>query len=238
MNPHHPKPGSRGPERRSILLGACALALAGCSRSTDSESSPAEPDGRALPQPGADAAEKIVTMLGDSITAGFGLASADALPARLESALRAKGISVRVRAAGLSGDTTAGGLARVDFSVMDDTDLCIVALGGNDMLQGLDPSTVRSNLQAIMDRLKVRGIPVLLVGMRAPAQYGTYTGEFDRVFTDLAEDENVAVYPFLLDGVALDRRYNQADGIHPNAEGVRIIVTGLAPVVQQALAGD
>ncbi|RYG09812.1 MAG: arylesterase, partial [Caulobacteraceae bacterium] len=110
---------------------------------------------------------RIITMLGDSITAGYGLAAADALPAQLEIALQALGLSVRVRSAGVSGDTTAGGLARVDFSVQDDTDLCIVALGGNDMLQGVDPSATRHNLDQIIRRLKARDIPILLAGMRA-----------------------------------------------------------------------
>ena len=142
---------------------------------------------------------------------------------------------MRVRAAGVSGDTTAGGLARLDFSVQDDTDLCIVALGGNDLLQGIEPAAMRTNLQAILDRLKARQIPVLLAGMRAPPQYGPYADEFDRVFEDLAREDDVAAYPFLLKGVALDRRYNQPDGIHPNAEGVKIIVEGLAPVVDVAL---
>lgn len=174
-------------------------------------------------------------MLGDSITAGFGLPAVDALPAQLEAALKARGLSVRVRAAGVSGDTTAGGLARVDFSVQDDTDLCIVALGGNDMLQGQEPATVKSNLQAIIDRLKARRIPVLLVGMKAPPQYGTYAAEFDKVFTDLADQDSVAAYPFLLEGVALDDRYNQSDGIHPNAKGVKIMAAGLAKVVEKAL---
>ena len=175
-------------------------------------------------------------MLGDSITAGYGLAAADALPAQLEIALQSLGLSVRVRSAGVSGDTTAGGLARVDFSVQDDTDLCIVALGGNDMLQGVDPSATRHNLDQIIRRLKARDIPILLAGMRAPPHYGAYAREFDKVFVDLARDDDVAAYPFLLNGVALDRRYNQADGIHPNAAGVKIIAASLAPVVADALA--
>ena len=174
-------------------------------------------------------------MLGDSITAGYGLAAADAVPAQLQIALTALGLAVRVRAAGVSGDTTAGGLARVDFSVQDDTDLCIVALGGNDMLQGVDPASTRRNLDQIIKRLQARQIPVLLAGMRAPPQYGPYAREFDKVFVDLAREDDLAVYPFLLNGVALDRRYNQDDGIHPNAAGVKIIAAALAPVVAQAL---
>jgi len=225
--------------RRFVLAGGSALALAGCGRQDDAPgSSPktavAQPKPAASPLSPAGGM-RIITMLGDSITAGYGLAAADALPAQLEIALQSLGLSVRVRSAGVSGDTTAGGLARVDFSVQDDTDLCIVALGGNDMLQGVDSSATRRNLDQIIKRLKARHIPVLIAGMRAPPQYGAYARDFDKVFVDLARDNNVAAYPFLLNGVALDRRYNQADGIHPNAAGVKIIAAALAPVVADAL---
>jgi len=237
MNPDYPEPHSPAATRRSILIGTCALAITGCSPAGDGGGKAATPENPSPSLP-ATGNEKIVTMLGDSITAGFGLAASDALPAQLEKALRAKGLSARVRAAGVSGDTTAGGLARLDFSVQNDTDLCIVALGANDMLQGTQPETVKSNLQAIIDRLKARRIPVLLVGMKAPPQYGTYAAEFEKVFTHLAKENNVATYPFLLAGVALADRYNQADGIHPNAEGVKIMVAGLVPVVEKALTGS
>lgn len=237
MNPDDLELNVLNRARRSMLIGAGALAIAGCGRSEDGQDSPATPSGREVPSAQPVASEKIVTVLGDSITAGYGLPATDALPAQLEKALRASGTAVRVRAAGLSGDTTAGGLARVDFSVQDDTDLCIVALGGNDLLQGIEPAAMKANLQAILDRLKARGIPVLLAGMRAPPQYGSYAAEFDRVFVDLAKEYDVTAYPFLLNGVALDRRYNQPDGIHPNAAGVTIIVAGLAPVVEKVLAG-
>ena len=238
MNPDDQDPNPNGLARRSMLIGVCALAMAGCDgpgTSADPKVAAGDGVGRPLPKV-PDAREKIVTMLGDSITAGYGLAAADALPAQLEKSLNAAGVPVRVRAAGVSGDTSAGGLARVDFSVQDDTDLCIVALGGNDMLQGIDPATVRANLQSIIDKLQARNIPVLLAGMKAPPQYGRYAGEFDRVFTDLASEDDIAAYPFLLNGVALDKRYNQPDGIHPNAEGVKIIAAGLTPVVAKILA--
>ena len=233
MNPDDDTP-KRGLERRSILIGAACLAVVGCGRAEGEAGEAAAPV--VAPSPRAAPPETIVTVLGDSITAGYGLPAADALPAQLETALRTSGLSVRVRAAGVSGDTTAGGLARVDFSVQDDTDLCVVALGGNDMLQGVAPSTVKANLQTIIDRLKARRIPILLAGMRAPPQYGAYAAEFDRLFADLAKANAVTVYPFLLNGVALDDRYNQPDGIHPNAAGVKIIVAGLAPAVAAALA--
>jgi acyl-CoA thioesterase-1 len=240
MNPPDPDLDPRDLARRSTLIGLGSFALAGCGPREGSEAPTAPTATRPVPAPaGADAGsvpERVVTMLGDSITAGYGLAAADALPAQLEARLKAMGVRVRVRAAGVSGDTSAGGLARVDFSVEDDTDLCIVALGGNDMLQGVDPATVRANLQAIIDRLKARHIPVLLAGMRAPPQYGAYAAEFDAVFTELAREDDIVAYPFLLHGVALDRRLNQADGIHPNPAGVKIIAAGLAPVVARALA--
>lgn len=180
----------------------------------------------------------IITVLGDSITAGLGLASAQALPAQLEAALGELGTPVRVRAAGVSGDTTAGGLARVDFSVQDDTHVCLVALGGNDLLQGVDPARVRANLDGIIRKLKAREITVVLAGMRGPPQFGSYTQAYDAVFTSLAEEHGTYLYPFLLNGVALVERYNQADGIHPNAEGARLIARGLAPVVAAAVEGQ
>lgn len=235
MNPDDPELNISNRARRSILIGAGALAMAGCVRSEEVKDSSVTPTRGKVASSLPDTGDQIVTVLGDSITAGYGLPAADALPARLENALSASGLAVRVRAAGVSGDTTAGGLARLDFSVQDDTDLCIVALGGNDLLQGIEPAAMKANLQAILDRLKARRIPVLLAGMRAPPQYGSYAAEFDQAFADLAKEDDVTAYPFLLNGVALDRRYNQADGIHPNAAGVNIIVEGLAPVVEKAL---
>ncbi|MCR5872782.1 GDSL-type esterase/lipase family protein [Phenylobacterium sp. J426] len=133
------------------------------------------------------------------------------------------------------GDTSAGGLDRVDFSVQDDTDLCVVALGGNDLLQGVPPRQVRDNLAGIIKRLQARDIGVLLAGMRAPPRYGVYAAEFDRIFPELARTFRTPLYPFLLEGVALEDNLNQADGIHPNAAGVRRIASGLAPAVAAAL---
>jgi acyl-CoA thioesterase-1 len=237
MNPPDPDLDPRDLARRSTLIGIGALAVAGCSPGGESDTPTSSAAAASVPTRLAISAGRIVTMLGDSITAGYGLAAADALPAQLEARLKAMGVAVRVRAAGVSGDTSAGGLARVDFSVEDDIDLCIVALGGNDMLQGVDPTIVRANLQAIIDRLKARHIRVLLAGMKAPPQYGRYAAEFDKVFIDLAREDDIVAYPFLLNGVALDRRLNQADGIHPNPAGVKIIAAGLAPVVATALGG-
>jgi acyl-CoA thioesterase-1 len=178
----------------------------------------------------------VVTVLGDSVTAGLGLAAADALPAQLSVALAHLGSPVLVRAAGVSGDTTADGLARVGFSVQDDTDVCLVALGGNDLLQGVDPKVVQANLLAIVRKLKARRIPVVVAGMVAPPMLGAaYAREFDAVFPAVARAEHVTLYPFLLDGVALNSRLNQRDSIHPNAQGVKVIAARLAPVVARAL---
>ncbi|QUD86404.1 arylesterase [Phenylobacterium montanum] len=178
----------------------------------------------------------VVTILGDSITAGLGLPAADALPAQLSAALARIGSPAQVRGAAVSGDTTADALARVDFSVQGDTRLCLVALGGNDLLQGVEPRAVAANLTAIVRRLKARRIAVVLAGMRAPAGIGSaYAREFNAIYAQVAKAEAVRFYPFLLEGVAADPRLNQADSIHPNAAGVKIIAWKLAPVLARAL---
>lgn len=180
---------------------------------------------------------RIVTLLGDSITAGYGLPAREALPARLEAALTALAPATRVRAAGVSGDTSAGGAARVDFSVQSDTAVCVVALGGNDLLQGLDTRQTKANLDRIIRRLKARKITVVLAGLTAPPAIGkSYARDFSALFPALAKQHGVALYPNLLDGVAGNPRLNQRDGIHPNATGVKIIAGRLAPVVAKALA--
>ncbi|MDO9336074.1 MAG: arylesterase [Caulobacter sp.] len=185
--------------------------------------------------PGA-AKPRIVTVLGDSITAGLGLPRNLALPAVLEAELKRLGKNVRVRGAGVSGDTSAAGLARVDFSVQADTSLCVVAFGGNDLLQGLDPKRTSSNIDRIIGKLKARRINVVLAGMAPPPALGRgYARDFAAIFPTLARKHGAALYPNLLAGVGGIPRLNQRDGIHPNAEGVRIIVRGLAPVVARAL---
>lgn len=175
-------------------------------------------------------------MLGDSLTAGYGLPAADAIPARLQEALSRLGLKVQVRAAGVSGDTSADGLARVDFSVRADTDLCLVVLGGNDLLQGIEPATIKANLAAILSRLKARHIRAMLIGVRAPPAMGAdYAREFDAVVPAAAKAAGALAYPDLLGRVALDRALNQGDGIHPNPDGVRQVVARLAPAVAAAL---
>jgi acyl-CoA thioesterase-1 len=179
----------------------------------------------------------VVTILGDSITAGLGLPAAEALPAQLHLALTRLGVANLVRGAGVSGDTTAGGAARVDFSVQPDTAVVVVALGGNDLLQGIEPAVMRGNLDRILVRLAQRHMGVVLAGVSAPPEIGRgYAREFNAVFSSVASAHRVALYPDLLAGVARDPALKQADGLHPNAAGVRRIAAGLAPVVAKALS--
>ncbi len=178
----------------------------------------------------------VVTLLGDSITAGYGLAAGAALPAQLQVALTKLGVTAAVRGAGVSGDTSADGLARADFSVQPDTVVCVVALGGNDLLQGLDPRTTRANLTAILRRLKARRIKAVVAGLTAPRAIGSaFARDYDAVFPAAAHDGGAVLYPDLLAGVGRAPGLNQADGIHPNAAGVKIIAARLAPVVAKAL---
>ena len=174
--------------------------------------------------------------LGDSLTAGYGLAQEDAFPAQLETALRARGHAVAVLDAGVSGDTTAGGRARLDWVLADDPDAAIVALGGNDGLRGLDPAGTRATLTAIVERLRGEGIPVLIAGMLAPPNLGPdYGAAFNAVFPEVAEETGALLYPFFLEGVAAEPALNQPDGIHPTAEGVAVMVAGILPAVEALL---
>lgn len=183
-------------------------------------------------------AELRILVLGDSLSAGYGLTTAEAFPAQLEQALRQNGLSVRVINAGVSGGTTAGGLARLDWALSDRPQLVIVQLGANDALRGLDPEQARANLDAILTRLQSEGMPVLLAGMRAPRNLGPdYYTKFDRIYSDLARKHRIALDPFFLEGVALRPELNQADGLHPNAQGVAVIVRRLLPQVQELLIG-
>jgi acyl-CoA thioesterase-1 len=180
----------------------------------------------------AHADEIKLLVFGDSLAHGYGLSSEFAFPTQLERRLRDEGWDLRVINAGNSGDTTAAGLARLDWSLADEPDAVLVELGANDALRGIDPNQTRANLEAILDRLGDLGLPVLLAGMRAPRNLGSsYAESFDRIFPDLAEAHKVALYPFFLEGVALQPTLNQADGIHPNREGVSIIVERILPHV-------
>ncbi|MDZ4328078.1 MAG: arylesterase [Pseudomonas sp.] len=185
---------------------------------------------------GKHGAVPVVTLLGDSISAGYGLTPNDSLPAQLRSVMANLGIPVRVVGAGVDGNTTADGLARLGTSVPGETDLCIVALGANDLMQTLPPPLILENLNAIVANLVSHQIGVLLCGMKAPPWLSTYAPAFDAVFPAIAERHRVPLYPFLLEGVALDPRFNQADRIHPNAAGIAVIARRLAPAVVAALA--
>ena len=190
----------------------------------------------AFPAAAAQAKAPVVTILGDSITAGLGLSAGDALPARLQAALAAIGVAATVRGAGVSGDTTAGGLARLDFSVQPDTRVCVIELGANDYLQSVEPKVMQANLTAIVRRLKARGIAAVLAGSNAPRTgSGAYGRAFDAVFPRVARAGAATLAPDLLAGVEDRPGFRQADGLHPNAAGVKIIAARLAPVVARVL---
>jgi len=191
----------------------------------------------AAAQPGGAGRPVKIVALGDSLTAGLGLPADAAFPARLQRALAQKGIAAEVVNAGVSGDTTADGLARVDWSVPEDADSVILELGANDALRGLDPAQTRGNLDAILRRLAARRLPVLLAGMRAPPNLGAdYVRAFDAIYPALAAAHGVIFYPFFLDGVAAERGLNQGDGIHPTAAGVDVIVVKILPQVEDLVA--
>ena len=174
--------------------------------------------------------------LGDSLTAGYGLPPGKAFPDRLEGALRAKGWDVKVVNAGVSGDTAADGLARYDWAVPKDADALIVELGGNDMLRGMKPEATKTTLAAILDKARAAHLPVLLAGMRAAPNLGSeYAGEFFAIYPALAKSYSASLYPFFLDGVAGDSKLDQPDGLHPNAQGVEIIVQKILPSVETLL---
>lgn len=184
----------------------------------------------------ADAPVKMV-VLGDSLSAGYGLPGADAFPARLAKALEAKGLAVSITNAGVSGDTASGGLGRVDWSVPGGTEAVILELGANDALRGIDPAVTRKALDGILTKLKDRKIAVLLSGMYAPRNLGPdYVRDFDGIFPALAASYGALYYPFFLDGVATDEKLNQRDGLHPTAAGVDVIVARIMPKVEELIA--
>jgi acyl-CoA thioesterase I len=177
-----------------------------------------------------------LVVLGDSLSAGLGLAGQDAFPMKLQKALQDKGVAVDMINAGVSGDTSSGGRDRLDWSVPEGTEGVIVELGANDALRGLDPDVTRAALGDIVARLKARGIAVMLCGMLAPPNYGSdYAARFNSIYPELSKKFDVQLYPFFLDGVAADAKLNQADGIHPTAAGVDIIVKNMMPAVEAFL---
>jgi acyl-CoA thioesterase I len=182
---------------------------------------------------------KLILAYGDSLTAGYQLPSADSFPSQLQAALRKEGRSVTVHNAGVSGDTTAQGKARLNWvltGLKAKPDLVILELGANDSLRGIDPKITRANLDAMIAEFKKRGIPVLLAGMLAPPNMGPdYARNYNSIFTDLAKKHSVPLYPFFMDGVVLNSKLQLADGLHPNKAGVSVIVQRIKPHVVRAL---
>lgn len=188
-----------------------------------------------VPAQAADGPARIV-VLGDSLSAGLGLPAAAAFPAQLEKALKDKGLNVAIDNAGVSGDTASGGLGRLDWSVPVGTQGVILELGANDALRGIDPEVTRTALEETLKRLKARDVAVLLCGMVAPPNYGAeYAAQFNAIFPDLAKKYDVPLYPFFLAGVAANTKLNQADGMHPTAAGVAVIVEHILPAVEAFL---
>jgi acyl-CoA thioesterase I len=202
---------------RLCVIGMCMAAVAGYPRATERPVN--------------------IVVLGDSLTAGYGLAASEAFPAQLQRALDAGGLAVKVANAGVSGDTTVGGLSRLDWSVPDGTDAVILELGANDALRGFDPVTTRKALDGMLRRFQERKIPVLLCGMVAPPNLGAEYGRaFNSIYPDLAAQTGAMLYPFFLTGVAADPKLNQGDGLHPTAAGVGVIVDRILPQVEQLIA--
>lgn len=180
-----------------------------------------------------------IVVLGDSLTAGYGLAPGESFPDQLKAALEARGHAVNIVDAGVSGDTASGGLARLEWSVPPDADAVIVELGANDALRGIDPAVTRNALEEIVVRLKARGQTVLLAGMQAPPNMGDrYADQFNPIYGQIAEKHQVDFYPFFLDGVAGNLGLNQPDGIHPTAEGIAIIVRKILPHVESLVRSE
>jgi acyl-CoA thioesterase-1 len=186
----------------------------------------------------AESAKPIrIVAFGDSLASGYGLRQSQAFPAQLQKELKARGHNVLVSNGGVAGDTTAAGLARLDWSIGEDVDAVILEFGANDALRGIDPKVTRENLQKIVLKLRERRIPVLLAGMRSPANWGdTYAQDFDAIFPALAKEHELVFYPFFLEGVVLNARLNQNDGMHPNSKGVAEIVRQIIPSVEELIA--
>jgi acyl-CoA thioesterase I len=177
-----------------------------------------------------------IAILGDSLAAGFGVKPEQAIPARLEASLRAEGRNVAILDHGVSGDTTAGGIDRLDWMLGDKPDIVMVELGANDALRGIDPAVTERNLDTIIARLKQANVTVWLIGMMAPRNLGPqFVQAFDGVYRTLADKYAVPLYPFILDGVAQDPELNQPDGLHPNPQGVEVVVKHLLPFVNKNL---
>ena len=193
--------------------------------------------GNGVPMAEAEARETVVVALGDSLTAGLGLPQDEAFPAMLERALKGRGHDVKVVNAGVSGDTAGAGLARLDWALPADASAVIIELGANDALQGLPPEATKAALEQIITRIKARGLPILLAGMEAPRNMGKeYVEAFGAIYPELAQKYDLVLYPFFLDGVAMQKNLTLEDGMHPNAQGVARIVEGITPKAEELLA--
>jgi len=183
------------------------------------------------------AEDTVILGFGDSLMAGYGLPQNESFPDQLQQALRDKGHAVAVVNAGVSGDTSAGGLSRMDWALADSPDIVLLELGANDGLRGLDPAQTKANLAGMIEKSQASGAVVILAGMMAPRNLGAdYAEEFDAMYPALAETyPNILFYPFFLEGVAAEPALNQVDGIHPNDAGVSVIVTNILPILEQAL---
>jgi acyl-CoA thioesterase-1 len=240
-----------GSVRRSLLLAVLCLLSAGCglifgcsparSDAPGTESASSTPTSN--PDPDAPAARPKIVALGDSLTAGLGLVESQSYPALLQEKLDAEGYDFEVVNAGVSGDTSAGGLRRLDWALEGDVRVLVVALGANDGLRGLSVEQMKENLSAIIQRARARGITVILAGMEAPPNYGPeYTRAFRQAYRDVAQKERVLFIPFLLDNVAGQSHLNQSDAIHPNPQGTAIVAetvwSVLRPMLDQMPAGS
>ena len=225
-----------------VAIGAGLLALAACSDAADEAASApaaAQAESEALPEIPVMGPERRILAFGDSLFAGYGLDPAQSYPARLEAALRAKGVNAKIANAGVSGDTSAAGLQRLAFTLDAQDkkpDLFILELGGNDLLRGLSPDETKANLGKMLGELKQRGIPVLLMGMRAPPNYGPeYQAQFDALYAELAKEHGAGLIPFWLEDIYREPELFQADKIHPTAEGIERLVASTLGEVEGAL---
>jgi acyl-CoA thioesterase-1 len=221
-----------------LLAALVVLVCAGCASREEEQTRAAvpSPESPASPAPGANDARPRIVVLGDSLTAGLGLSPEESYPSILQARVDAEGLHYEVVNAGVSGDTSAGGLRRLDWSLSGDVRVLVVALGGNDGLRGLPASELRSNLDAIVKQAKSRKIDVVLAGMEAPPNFGKrYTDDFREVYRSIAHDEQVALVPFLLEGVAGVDTMNQSDGIHPTADGAKVAAANVWKVLRPLL---
>ncbi len=224
--------------RKAFILGFIAVSLTaiGCSRAASFGNVEYELD-RPLVQPETAAARKKIIALGDSLTAGFGLAENESYPYLLQQKLRAEGYDYEVINAGVSGDTSLGGIERADWVLSQpNAEILILELGANDLLRGMPVDRMKNNLAGIIEKAKAKNMKILLCGMLAPPSMGSdYETNYRNAFPDLADEYNVAFLPFLLDGVAMKKELNQADGIHPNAEGTRLMMENIYAALEPLL---